>query len=229
MSFSFPHRQLRIVGDVHGDIRGFSAACATDRFVIQLGDLTDGGTDNAAVLSMALGLLAAKRGLFVLGNHDHKLCRAIRGDARNLSPALIDTLAALPEDLRIRADTAISTAPAWLRTGKLLFVHGAFHSAMLDRPSPPDVLARRPDGLVSRALYGETTGQLQPDGYPERSYGWVDRIPAGITVYCGHSLRSTDGRPLRQRGMAGGSAVFMDTGAGKGGHLSWIDLDLTEK
>jgi protein phosphatase len=26
-------------------------------------------------------------------------------------------------------------------------------------------------------------------------------------------------------GEAGGSAVFMDTGAGKGGHLSWIDLD----
>jgi len=24
---------------------------------------------------------------------------------------------------------------------------------------------------------------------------------------------------------AGGRAVFMDTGAGKGGHLSWMDLD----
>jgi protein phosphatase len=23
----------------------------------------------------------------------------------------------------------------------------------------------------------------------------------------------------------GGKAVFMDTGAGKGGHLSWVDLD----
>ena len=25
-------------------------------------------------------------------------------------------------------------------------------------------------------------------------------------------------------GSAGGQAIFLDTGAGKGGHLSWIDL-----
>jgi protein phosphatase len=27
-----------------------------------------------------------------------------------------------------------------------------------------------------------------------------------------------------RRNAAGGVAVFLDTGAGKGGHLSWIDL-----
>jgi protein phosphatase len=44
-------------------------------------------------------------------------------------------------------------------------------------------------------------------------------------VYCGHDWRSRDGRPLRLTGRAGGEVVFLDTGAGKGGHLSWIDLD----
>jgi hypothetical protein len=52
----------------------------------------------------------------------------------------------------------------------------------------------------------------------------VDRIPAGLTVYCGHDRRSTNGRPYLRRGALGGTAVFLDTGAGKGGHLSWIDL-----
>jgi protein phosphatase len=52
----------------------------------------------------------------------------------------------------------------------------------------------------------------------------VDRIPAGVTVYCGHDQRSSDGRPYVRKGAAGGRAVFLDTGAGKGGHLSWIDL-----
>jgi hypothetical protein len=33
-----------------------------------------------------------------------------------------------------------------------------------------------------------------------------------------------DGRPFVQRGALGGRAVFLDTGAGKGGHLAWIDL-----
>jgi hypothetical protein len=68
------------------------------------------------------------------------------------------------------------------------------------------------------------TGRVQWDGYPERLHGWIDRIPAGLVVYCGHDVRSPDGRPYVQEGEAGGRAVFLDTGAGKGGHLSWIDL-----
>ena len=79
---------------------------------------------------------------------------------------------------------------------------------------------------MSRALFGETTGRMQADGYPERVLRWVDRIPAGLTVYCGHDQRSTDGRPYVRHGAGGGTAIFLDTGAGKGGHLSWIDLPL---
>ena len=75
----------------------------------------------------------------------------------------------------------------------------------------------------ARALYGEPTGRTQPDGYPERSLRWVDRIPAGITVYCGHDRAAPMAVPI-SAWAAGGSAVFLDTGAGKGGHLSWIDL-----
>ena len=95
---------------------------------------------------------------------------------------------------------------------------------MIEGPSPI-VELRRPGPIPARARYGEPTGRTQPDGYPERNRRWVDRIPAGVTVYCGHDRRSTDGRPLTRRGSAGGSAVFLDTGSGKGGHLSWIDID----
>ena len=34
---------VRVVGDVHGDAAAFAYASATDRFVLQLGDLTDHG------------------------------------------------------------------------------------------------------------------------------------------------------------------------------------------
>jgi protein phosphatase len=44
-------------------------------------------------------------------------------------------------------------------------------------------------------------------------------------VYCGHDRRSADGRPYIRVNEASGRAVFMDTGAGKGGHLSWMDID----
>lgn len=215
-------RPLRVVGDVHGDVRAFRAAIATDSFIIQLGDLSDHGPDSAGVIRLMLDVMAEGRGLFILGNHDRKLGRALSGLAVRTDAPLQATLEQLDAGLRDRALAAIDAAPAWATSGHRAFVHGGFHPAMLDEPPPPPL--GRVSPLLSRALFGETTGRMQPDGYPERVLRWVDRIPAGLTVYCGHDQRSTDGRPYVRHGASGGTAMFMDTGAGKGGHLSWIDL-----
>ncbi len=216
-------RLVRVVGDVHGDAGAFRYAAATDRFVVQLGDLVDYGPDSAAVLTLMFRLIDEERGLFLLGNHDFKLARALAGQPIHMTPILASTLRALGPELRERAMIEIGRAPAWLRHGRSLFVHAGFHPQMLAADPPPNDL-RRPEGPVARALFGEPTGRTQTDGYPERGLGWVDRIPTGLTVYCGHDRRSTDGRPYRRRGIGGGQAIFMDTGAGKGGHLSWIDI-----
>jgi protein phosphatase len=211
-----------VVGDVHGDARGFALAVQTDRFVVQLGDLADGGEDSAGVWRMALELQEHGRGMFLLGNHDHKLARLLSGRAVKADAALRATAAQLDEALRGRTLAAILRAPAWLRHGRAFFVHGGFHTTMLHHAPPP--FGGKVEGPLARALFGQTTGRRQPDGYPERVLGWVDHIPPGMTVYCGHDRRSQDGRPWTARGAAGGAAVFLDTGAGKGGHLSWIDL-----
>jgi protein phosphatase len=224
---------LRVVGDVHGDARAFAYAIrgaeAEDLFVLQLGDLTDYGPDSPEALRLAFALLDSGRGRFLLGNHDHKLHRALTGGRVRVAEGLGRTLAQLDEApdgeaLARRAVAEIARAPAWLTLGAWGFVHGGWHVAMQHQASPPDAGARKPDQLLSRALYGQVTGRMQADGFPERLHGWVDRIPPGFTVYCGHERRSTDGRPYRQRGSGGGEAVFMDTGASKGGHLSWVDL-----
>ncbi len=213
---------IRVVGDVHGDSRAFAFAADTDRFVVQLGDLTDSGPDSAGALAMALRLLDEGRGIFLLGNHDRKLGRALSGQPVRVDHALEETLGQLPASLRARALEAITHAPAWIVDGERVFVHGGFHTAMLEHAPPPGL--GRVDTPLSRALFGQTTGRMQTDGYPERVLRWVDRIPQGLTVYCGHDRRSTDGRPYVRWGSAGGCAIFLDTGAGKGGHLSWIDL-----
>lgn len=215
--------RLRVVGDVHGDATGLAYALATDRFVVQLGDIADHGPDSAATLRMMFDRVEDGSGLFLLGNHDLKLARTLAGEPVRPEPVVQATIAQLDDALKERALRLIAAAPAWLRHGSDLFVHGGFHTTMLQLEAPPHGL-ERPHGPMARALYGEPTGRIQPDGYPERSLRWVDRIPAGITVYCGHDRRSTDGRPYVRRGTLGGKAVFLDTGAGKGGHLSWIDL-----
>ena len=217
-----PGQPVRVVGDVHGDARAFAFAADTDRFVVQLGDLTDSGPDSAGALELALRLMEERRGVFLLGNHDRKLGRALGGQPVRVDAALAETLAQLTPGLRTRALAAIGQAPAWIVDGDRVFVHGGFHTAMLDT-APPAGLGRV-DAALSRALFGQTTGRIQADGYPERVLRWVDRIPPGMTVYCGHDRRSTDGRPYIRLGSGGGRAIFVDTGAGKGGHLSWIDL-----
>jgi protein phosphatase len=218
-----PGAKVRVVGDVHGDAAGFAYAVATDRFIVQLGDLVDHGPDSARALRMMFDLVDSGRGLFILGNHDLKLARVLSGDHVRTDPAVMATIGQLDDALKQQALRFIAQAPAWLLDKSALFVHGGFHTTMLEQP-PPEHGLQRPHGAVARALYGEPTGRIQPDGYPERSLRWVDRIPAGLTVYCGHDRRSSDGRPYIRYGFLGGKAVFLDTGAGKGGHLSWIDL-----
>jgi len=214
---------LRVVGDVHGDSAAFGYAAATDRFIVQLGDLVDHGPDSPGVLRTMFDLIDRGRGLFLLGNHDLKLARALAGQSVRIDAVLRATIASLDDALKARIQLEAARAPAWLVRGRAVFVHGGFHSAMLEQQAPEHGL-NRAEGILSRALFGEPTGRTQQDGYPERSLRWIDRIPAGWTVYCGHDQRSIDGRPYVRRGVGGGSAVFLDTGAGKGGHLSWIDL-----
>jgi protein phosphatase len=227
---------LRVVPDVHGDATGFAHAIhgaeAAGLYVIQLGDLTDYGPNSPEVLRLMFAVLDARRGQFILGNHDHKLRRALVGQrVRMANEGLGRTLEQLGdapdgEALAQRMIDEVAKAPAWLRIGSWLFVHGGYHPGMLHSEAPPLAGATKPEPVVTRALFGQVTGRTRQDGYPERLVDWVDRIPAGMTVYCGHDRRSLDGRPLVQVGVAGGRAVFMDTGAGKGGHLSWVDLPL---
>ncbi|WP_135466961.1 metallophosphoesterase [Crenalkalicoccus roseus] len=225
---------LRVVGDVHGEAAAFAHAVAgaeAERlFLLQLGDLTDYGPDSPGVLRLMFGVLDRGQGRFLLGNHDHKLRRVLSGQRVRIAAeglgATLAQLEAAPDGaaLKARLLAEVAAAPAWLRLDAWCFVHAGWHPRMLHEPPPPDAGARRPDPLLSRALFGQVTSRMRPDGYPERLYGWVNRIPAGVTVHCGHDCRSTDGRPFVERGALGGRAVFLDTGAGKGGHLSWLDL-----
>ena len=221
-------RGIRVVGDVHGEAAQFAAAIEGARtrqhYVLQLGDVADRGPDNAGAWRLVLDLLETGDGGFVLGNHDHKLRRALAGRPVSTAHGLDATLAALDAPLAARVAAAIAAAPAWRAWRGAVFVHGALHPAMLTGPPPPGPATRRTDPVLACALYGETSGKPRVDGSPERLYAWVDRIPAGLTVYCGHDMRSRDGKVFVQPGRAGGRAVFLDTGAGKGGHLSWLDL-----
>ena len=119
---------------------------------------------------------------------------------------------------------ALETAPWWLGMGSYLIVHGAFHPAMLTAPGPEAISPRRvADKCRWLAIYGEGRAEGGEDELPKRTYNWIETVPTDITVIIGHDVIATD-RIVERRGALGGRVLFCDTGAGKGGKLSWIDL-----
>ena len=61
---------------------------------MQLGDLVDNGPDSAGTLRMMFDLVDAGRGLFILGNHDLKMARALSGDQVRIEALALRVLAA---------------------------------------------------------------------------------------------------------------------------------------
>ena len=223
----------RIIGDVHGEAESFRAAVdearARDWFVVQIGDLVDRGPDSVGALRLALELRERGTGLFLRANHDDKLRRALRANPVRIGAELRRTLdafeAAADHDVLIpRVREALEAAPWWLRMGNHLLVRGAFHPAMLTAPGPEAISPRRvADKCRWLAVYGEGSMSGGGDELPTRTYSWIDTVPADITVVIGHDVIATDCIVARC-GALGGRVLFCDTGAGKGGKLSWIDV-----
>ncbi len=76
-----------------------------------------------------------------------------------------------------------------------------------------------------------STARTSAVAMPRRRQAGSTSTEASQGVRSGREGRSSvssvavpTGRPYVQEGAEGGRAVFLDTGAGKGGHLSWIDL-----
>lgn len=145
---------------------------------------------------------------------------------RGTLAATLAAIAARPDaaGLVTRFCSMYAAAPWWLRVGDTLLVHGAMDPLMLEHQAPAEPLTgRQRNKLKWLALYGEGRPAEDPDAFPVRTYDWLERIPTGITAVVGHDIRSTEA-PVILSNAQGGRAIFADTGCGKGGRLSWLDL-----
>lgn len=216
-------RPIVAIGDVHGmaDLlaEALAVADAEGAFPVLLGDLVDKGPDSVGVLRMVVPRLAAGTMAIVRGNHDERLLKSLTKPDGKKTRVLADlTAAADAEELAVQTSAALSAAPYWISVAGHILVHGAFHPEMLSCPSRGQG-ADVPRKLKALSLYGETDGSLNDEGYPIRTYAWVSRIPEGLTVIVGHDTRQMH-EPLVVDNGQGGRAVFLDTGAAKGGRLS---------
>lgn len=207
-------RQLDIIGDVHGCFDELVALLCKlgyaedaqgvwrhpeQRFLIFVGDLTDRGPDSRKVLELVWRGVQAGAMLLVMGNHDDKLKRWLRGNQVKVSHGLETTVAEFsalePKQLvkeRQRYLAFLDAAPLWALCDpepgadrplpdRLVVAHAAWK---------PSLLGANRGKVRSFCLYGPTSGTLV-HGRPER-LDWKKRYPrsaplavTGHTPYVG--------------------------------------------
>lgn len=190
-----------VVGDVHGcmdeleelvcelgyapDDDGLLAHPEGRRLVF-VGDLCDRGPRVLDVYRLVIPLVEAGRALCVLGNHEDKLLRCLQGRKVKVSRGLqvtLDELDALPADegqaLRARLIDFCARLPVHLvlDDGRLVIAHAGIKASMIGREG---------SRVRAFALYGDTTGETDAEGYPVRR-DWAARYRGEARVVYGHT------------------------------------------
>lgn len=181
------------------------------RKAVFLGDLTDRGPGNVAVLRAVMAMAREGRALCCPGNHDDKLVRMLRGRDVTVDHGLErtrDDFDALPEAERERLAANLIAFYEGLPThyvldgGKLVAAHAGMRESLQGRVSPK---------VRKFALFGDITGKKDEHGLPVRG-DWAATYRGRAMVVYGHSPVK---KPIwRHR------TINIDTGCVFGGQLT---------
>jgi len=195
------HGGFDIIGDIHGcydelitllEKLGYSVSFQSDgaahvvpptgRRAVFLGDLVDRGPKIPSVLRLIMGMVEAGTAFCVIGNHDTKLMRKLKGRDVQITHGLADSLDQLgkeTQEFREKVLTFIDDLVSHyvFDDGKLVVAHAGMKEEMQGRGS----------GAVREfAMYGETTGETDEFGLPVR-YHWAADYRGKAMVVYGHT------------------------------------------
>ncbi len=147
-----------------------------------VGDFVDRGPSSPDVLRTVMALVAAGHAHAVIGNHDDRFLRFLKGNDVAMTHGLQGTVAqfaAESEAFRAQVCAFLEGLPhhAWLDEGRLAIAHAGIRAEMLGRASPR---------VRSFCLYGDTSGKLDAYGLPER-YNWAAAHDGAPAVVYGHT------------------------------------------
>ncbi|MDB5307347.1 MAG: polynucleotide kinasephosphatase [Gemmataceae bacterium] len=199
------HGPFDVVGDVHGCLDelvallttlGYAVAQGPDadgrpgwqathpegRKLVFVGDLNDRGPDTPGVYQLAMEVTARDAGYCVLGNHDDKLLRWLKGGPVKMTHGLQESVTQLEAErpeFRDRVREFIGRLPSHvvLDDGKLVVAHAGLTQ---------DLQGRISGKVRAFALYGETTGESDEWGLPVR-LNWAAGYRGWATVVYGHT------------------------------------------
>jgi predicted phosphodiesterase len=213
------HSKILVIGDVHGDLEQFNKAVfyalKNNMFIISLGDLVDYGSGSKEIVLKSYDLITQNKMITIKGNHERKFAKYIKqkreGNVRVvINAALKSSIDSFDNDdnafnifLKLN-DTLVNV----LQYKNIFFSHGAIHR---------DVFINKtysPAGY-QLSLFGELDEKLpalKPNGFPNRVFYWVNKVPDDITCFVGHDIRSFDAPVISGNN---NNVIFLDTGCSK--------------
>ncbi|MCC6979137.1 MAG: polynucleotide kinase-phosphatase [Candidatus Melainabacteria bacterium] len=211
-----------IIGDVHGCYDeletllkqlGYTSgddgvlAHPDGRKAIFVGDLVDRGPKTPEVLRLVMSMVNGGTGLCVVGNHEAKLIKKLKGKDVRITHGLKESL----EQLDNQSDEFKQQALKFmdklvshyvLDEGNLVVAHAGLKEQFQGRSS----------GRVREfAMYGETTGETDEYGLPVR-YNWAQDYRGDAMVVYGHT-------PVPESEWIN-KTICLDTGCVFGGKLT---------
>lgn len=212
-----------VVGDVHGNFADWQKVVSysetNNLFIISLGDLVDYGPNSKEIINSAYTLINNNRMIACIGNHEKKLARyfvqartgVITLKIRHALQASIDSFVDDTTAIQ-RFESIYDTMPHVMKFKNTYFAHAAIHHTVFEKHE------YTPEGFQF-SLFGEVdpTNKFKEDGYPNRTYNWINNIPSNINIFLGHDIRGAD--PVIVE-VNNSKIVWLDTGSGKNGSLS---------
>lgn len=214
-----------LIGDVHGCFdeltglltilgyrisrlgEGFEIYHPEGRKLVFLGDLVDRGPKTPQVLRLVMDAVKSGDAFSVIGNHDAKLIRALKGNNVRMSHGLAESMRQLgeaSEGFRNEVVNFLSQRPSHhvFDGGRLVAVHAGLREDMHGRESGK---------VLSFSLYGETSGAIDELGLPVRQ-AWAESYRGRAMVVYGHT-------PLSEPEWLN-NTLCLDTGCVFGGKLT---------
>jgi protein phosphatase len=202
--------ELGYVLDRDAALRPVGARHPAGRRAVFVGDLVDRGPDTPGVLRLVMGMVAAGTAFCVMGNHEAKLLRALRGKQVKVNHGLAESLAQLgaePADFVAQAEQFLDGLIShYVFDGGRLVVS---HAGLIEQ------YHGRTSGRVREfCLYGQTTGETDEYGLPVR-YPWAEEYRGKAVVAYGHT-------PVPAAEWLN-NTLCLDTGCVFGGRLSSLN------
>ena len=177
------------------------------RKAVFVGDLVDRGPGADLVLALVMNMHENNDAYCVMGNHEDKLLRTLRGNPTRISHGLQETLDSLEphdDEFKARITKFLSNLPPHLTLddGKLAIAHAGILGEYIGRQS---------SRIQQFCMYGETTGETDEWGLPVR-YNWAQNYDGQVKIVYGHT-------PVAEPQWYN-NTINLDTGCAFGGRLT---------